>query len=144
VPIADTKVVFASSVSVTVIPAAVVPVVDKLALLTLIEYVRLFPTVTGSGLSLFVMLRSARPMTVVDEEAVLFPGTGSPGAVSVTLVVLLMTAPLAVLALTVPVTVIVALEPASMVRPEHVIGAVPAQFPEAAGDTTVKVPGGEP
>ncbi len=50
-------------------PVAAEPVEAELVLLTVIVYVRFVPALTGPGLPVFVMLRSARPVIVVDVAA---------------------------------------------------------------------------
>lgn len=74
----------------------------------------MFPTITGSGASVFVIERSACVLTEVVAVAELFPGVGSVVAV-VAVAVLEMTEPLATFAFTCAMTVNVADAPAASV-----------------------------
>src|SRR5207237_434325 len=73
VPVAETKVVPAGSVSVTVtVAAALGPAFE-----TSTVYVSVAPAVTGSGASVIAIDRSALAVTVVDWLAELLPAAGS-------------------------------------------------------------------
>jgi hypothetical protein len=120
--LAESNVTLAGNVSVTVTPVAELGPL----LVTVIVYVTCSPTETGSGVSVLVIARSAEEtegLTVVDEVALLLPGTGSlvvldtlavllnvPAAVGVTTIVTVALAPLATLP-RLQVTVLVPLQP---------------------------------
>src|SRR5713101_1263172 len=84
----------------------------------------LFPAMTGSGLSAFVIERSALVPTAMLELALLFPGLGS-AVVAPTVAVSLMRVPTGVLVLTLTVNTKVPLTPLFKVAMVQVMAPVP-------------------
>jgi hypothetical protein len=112
---------------------------------TVIEYVRLLPALTGSGLSVFVTDTSADVLTVVVAVALSLPALLSPVPLSVA--VFEITVPVATLASTFTVNVNTALPTAIeafvqlTVPPAPIAGVVQLQPPGDENDTNV-VPAG--
>jgi hypothetical protein len=132
--VADTYVTPAGNGSLTLTPVALFGP----KLVTVIVYVRFWPTNTGSGESVLLSDRSAdKPLTVVVVVALLLPDTGS-ATLLVTLAVLLNVPP----AVGVTTIVTVALAALARVPRLHVTVAVPLQLPcDGVVDTQVTPPG---
>src|SRR5881394_649351 len=98
----------------------------------------LFPAMTGSGLSAFVIDKSALVPTAILELALLLPGLGS-GVIEFTVTVSVIRVPCAVFVFTFTVTTNVALTPLFKVAILHVIAPVPptagVAHPQPAGGT---------
>src|SRR5882757_325484 len=115
----DRKFVFAGIASVNVTLAALLGP----GLVRTCVYVMLFPAITGSGLSTFVIDKSALVPTAILELALLLPGLGSP-VTAPTVTVSLIRVPSGVLVFTLTVTTKVALTPLFKVPIVHVIAPV--------------------
>jgi hypothetical protein len=132
---ADTNVTPAGKISVTMTPVALLGPL----LVTVIVYVNVLPTTTGSGASVLEIDRSAAALTVVVVVELLLLMFGSV-TLLVTLAVLLSVPTAAAVGVTTIVTV--ALAALANVPMEHVMVVVPLQFPNVdVADTNVTFAG---